>query len=217
VKRRQNVVSRVENKEEEIWGVARSRRYAEGHKKYAGLMYGGIVKNIRALKTSGRFLEMGAGPGFLSVMMAREYPDIAVTAVDISPGMAEVANEYIVANKLEDRISYLVGDVNDAKMMQSLGKFDFVCSSFSLHDWKPPDDAVRNLWDAVGDGGVLYLHDFRRQDWLRFLPVEDEGFEAMKTAYTPDEIRAVFQKIGITDYRIKNGFPFIFQSVIARR
>ncbi len=211
------MVSEVEHKEGEIWGVERARQYARGHKKYAGMMYGGIVKAVRSLKTTGRFLEMGAGPGFLSVMLAQEYPDITITAVDISSGMVEVGKEYIAENKLENRIDYLVGDVYDGEMVGGLGRFDFVFTSFSLHDWRPPDDALRNLWDAVGDGGVLYLHDFKRQGWLRFLPIDDEGFEAMKNAYTPDEIRAVLRKLGITDYSIKCRFPFIFQSVIARK
>ncbi len=209
--------SKVEQKEEQIWGVERARRYAEGHKKYAGIMYRGIVKDVRALNISGRFLEMGSGPGFLSVMMAQEYPDITITAVDISPGMAEVANEYIVESKLEDRVRYLVGDVGDEKLMRSLGKFDFVYSAFSLHDWKPPDDAIRNLWNAVGENGVLYIYDFRRIGVLRFLPIKDEGFESIKAAYTPDEIRGLLQRLGITNHRIKTSFPFLMQSVIAWR
>jgi len=209
--------SRDEEKKEEIWGIERARKYAEAHKKYAGLMYRGIVKDVRDLNLSGKFLEMGAGPGFLSVMMAQKYPDVTITAVDISPGMAEVANEYIVESKLENRVRYSVGDVGDEKLMQSLGKFDLVYYAFSLHDWKPPDDAIRNLWNAVGENGVLYLYDFKRLGFLRFLPIKDEGLESMKAAYSPDEIKAVFQRTGITDYRIKTGFLFLFQSVIARR
>ncbi len=211
------MASLIEQKGEQEWGLERVREYARGHKKYAGLMYGGTVKEVQTLGISGRFLEMGAGPGFLSVMLARKFPDVTITAVDISPGMGEVANEYIVENKLQDRIRYVIGDVYDEKLMRSLGKFDLVYSAFSLHDWKPPDDAICNLWNAVGDNGVLHIYDFKRQGFLRFLPVKDEGFEAMKAAYRPDEIKSVFRKTGITDYRIKASFPFLFQSVIARK
>jgi len=211
------MANRVEQKEEQVWGLEEVRQYAEAHKKYAGMMYGGIIKDVKNLKTSGRFLEMGAGPGFMAVMMAQKYPDISITAVDISPHMAVVANEFIVESNLEDRIKYVVGDVGDREFMQRLGKFDFVYSTFCLHDWKLPDDAIRNLWGAVGDNGFLYIHDFRRLGFLRFLPIKDEGFESMKAAYPPDEIKAVLQKTGVTDYRIKNRFPFIFLSLIARK
>jgi SAM-dependent methyltransferase len=205
----------IEQKGEQDWGLERVREYARGHKKYAGLMYGGTIKVVQTLGISGRFLDMGAGPGFLTVMMAQKYPDISITAVDISPHMALVANEYIVESNLEDRIQYVVGDAGDRDFMNKLGKFDFVYSTFCLHDWRPPDDAVRNLWEAVKDGGFLYLLDFRRPGFLRYLPIKDEGFEAMKLAYTRDEIKPVLRKAGITDYRIKSSFAFLFQSVIA--
>jgi SAM-dependent methyltransferase len=205
----------IEQKGEQDWGLERVREYARGHKKYAGLMYGGTIKVVQTLGISGRFLDMGAGPGFLTVMMAQKYPDISITAVDISPHMALVANEYIVESNLEDRIQYVVGDAGNRDFMNKLGKFDFVYSTFCLHDWRPPDDAVRNLWEAVKDGGFLYLLDFRRPGFLRYLPIKDEGFEAMKLAYTRDEIKPVLRKAGITDYRIKSSFAFLFQSVIA--
>jgi SAM-dependent methyltransferase len=211
------MASLIEQKGEQEWGLERVREYAKGHKKYAGLMYGGTIKVVQTLGISGRFLEMGAGPGFLAVMMAQKYPDISVTAVDISPHMAVVANEYIVESNLEDRVQYIVGDAGDRDFMKKLGKFNIVYSTFCLHDWRPPDDAVRNLWEAVIENGFLYLHDFRRLGFLRCLPIKDEGFEAMKAAYTPGEIKPVLRKIGITDYRIKSTFPFLFQSVIARK
>jgi predicted O-methyltransferase YrrM len=208
---------RAKQKEDEIWGKEKVRKYAAGHKKWAGLMYSGVVKSVGEIKKTGRFLEMGAGPGFLAMMLAREYPDIKITAVDLSPDMAEVAREYIAANRLEDRISYIVGDVGDGEFMRRLGKFDLVYTTFCLHDWKPPDDAIRNLWEAVKDNGVLYLHDFRRMGFLRILPIKDKGFEAMKAAYVPGEIKTVLQKTGITNYMIRDRFPFIYLSVIARK
>ncbi len=211
------MADRVEQKEEETWGVERVRQYAKAHKKYARLMYGGVVKAVRTLGISGRFLEMGAGPGFLAVMMARKYPDIDITAVDILPSMATVAGEYIAENGLQDRIRYAVGDVNDRDFLRKLGRFDFVYSTFSLHDWKPPDSAIRNLWEAVEDNGILYVHDFRRLGFLRFLPVNDEGLKSMQASYSPDEIRDALARTGITDYTIKSAFPYIFLTATARK
>jgi 2-polyprenyl-3-methyl-5-hydroxy-6-metoxy-1,4-benzoquinol methylase len=211
------MASRVKQKEAEIWGKERVRQYAEGHKKWAGLMYGGMVKGVGKVKTSGRFLEMGAGPGFLAVMLAREYPDITVTAVDLSAEMAAVAKEYIAANKLEDRISYIVGDVSDGELMQRLGKFDMVYSTFSMHHWEAPGEAIKNLWNAVGDNGVLYIRDFRRMGFLSWLPVKDGLIDSIKAALRPQEIEAILEETGVTEYRIKTPFPFVLQSVIARK
>jgi SAM-dependent methyltransferase len=110
-----------------------------------------------------------------------------------------------------------VGDVSDEKLMRGLGKFDFVYSTFSLHHWQAPQSAVRNLWNAVGDNGVLYIYDFRRIGWLCSLPLKIRELNEMKAAYSPYKIKALFQSAGIKSYRIKTRFPYIFQSIIAQK
>jgi 2-polyprenyl-3-methyl-5-hydroxy-6-metoxy-1,4-benzoquinol methylase len=203
--------------EEAISDIDNARKYAERHKKYSSLMYRGILKDIRANGISGNYLEMGAGPGLLAVMVARQNPEVNITAIDLSPGMAMVANEYISKNGLENRIRYLVGDVGDEKMLQKLGKFNFVYSTFSMHDWKAPENSLRNLWNSVEDKGMLYIYDFKRIGWLCFLPLRSREIESMRASYSPNEIRDIFKKIGITDCRITTSFPFLFQSITAHR
>jgi len=210
-------MSRAEQREEAILGIDSARKYAEKHKKYASLMYRGILKDIRANGISGNYLEMGAGPGLLAVMVARQNPEINITAIDLLPDMATVANEYISKNGLESRIRYLVGDVNDGKMLQKLGKFNFVYSTFSMHDWKAPENSLRNLWNSVEDKGMLYIYDFKRIGWLCSLPIRSRELEFMRASYSPNGIRDIFRKIGITDCRITTSFPFLFQSIAAHR
>jgi 2-polyprenyl-3-methyl-5-hydroxy-6-metoxy-1,4-benzoquinol methylase len=194
-----------------------AHKYAKAHEKYARLMFRGILKEIKTQNISGSYLEMGAGPGLLAVMIARQNAEIDITAVDLSPDMATVANEYISKNKLENRIRYLVGDVGDERMLQELGKFNVVYSTFSLHHWKEPEHSLRNLWNTVENNGVLYIYDFRRIGWLCSLPLMSGETNSMRAAYTPNEIKDIFHRIGITDYRIKTSFPFLFQSIIARK
>lgn len=200
-----------------IPGKIDARKYAENHKKYARLMYGGLVKRIGNYGKAGRYLEIGAGPGFLTTMLARANPDITITAIDILPEMAEVAGEYINENGLKDRIHYLVGDVADEELMQGLGTFDFVYSSYSLHEWKEPEKSIRNLWRAVGENGLMYIYDFRKMTWLRFLPFQSGEKDAIIATPSARKMRTILQGTGITDYSIKTAFPFLHQTVIARK
>jgi len=206
---------RIEQKEEAIGGVEEARKYAQAHQKYAGLMYRAFLKDLKALHISGNYLEIGAGPGFLAMMIAERNPNVSITAVDLSLDMMAVANEYINERKLQDRIHYVVGDVGDQDMMERLGKFDLVYSTFSLHHWKDPETSISNLWNAVKDKGILYIHDFKRVWWLCFLPLKGGEIDSIRASYTPKEIRAILQNLGIVDYRIKTSFPFFLQSVIA--
>jgi ubiquinone/menaquinone biosynthesis C-methylase UbiE len=201
--------------EEAISDIDNARKYAERHKKYASFMYRSILKDIKANHIAGSYLEMGAGPGLSAVMVARQNPEVNITAIDLSPGMATVANEYISKNGLENRIRYLVGDVSDEKMLQKLGKFNFVYSTFSMHDWKAPENSLRNLWNVVEDNGMLYIYDFKRIGWLCSLPLRGREIESMRASYSPSEIREIFRKIGIPGCRITTSF--LFQSITARK
>ena len=209
--------NRMEQSQDAITGKEKARDYAEKHKKYAKLMYGDLLKTIKALNISGRCLDVGAGPGLLASMIANENPDITVTAIDLSPDMAAVAGDYIRESRLEDRVSYVVGDVGDGRLVEKLGKFDLVYSTFSLHHWKAPEKSIRNLWEAVADNGTLYLYDFKRIGWLCSLPLKIHEMNSMKASFTPDEISSILEGVGVTHYSIKVPFPFLFQSIIARK
>jgi 2-polyprenyl-3-methyl-5-hydroxy-6-metoxy-1,4-benzoquinol methylase len=210
-----NMSNRVSPSQGAITGVEKARDYAEKHKKYARLMYGDLLKTAKALNISGRCLDVGAGPGTLAIMMANEHPDITVTAMDLSPDMASVASDYIRDSRLESRVSYVVGDVSDERLLKKLGKFDLVYSTFSLHHWEAPEESIRNMWKAVADNGMLYLYDFRRIGWLCSLPLKMNEMRSMRAAFTPAEVGSMFKRAGVTNYSIKVPFPFLFQSIVA--
>jgi len=217
IKREVKMSKRVARSQGAITGVESARDYAEKHKKYAKLMYGDLLKTIKALNISGRCLDVGAGPGLLATMIANQHPDITVTAIDLSPDMAVVAGDYIRESGLEDRVSYVVGDVGDEKLLKKLGKFDLVYSTFSLHHWEAPEESVRNIWKAVADNGILYLYDFKRIGWLCSLSLKMNEMKSMKAAFTPAEVSSMLKGVGVTDYSIKVPFPFLFLSIIARK
>lgn len=202
---------------EAITGMEEVRRYAEAHRKYAGLMYGSFVKNIRRLGRSGRYLEMGAGPGFLAVMLAEQIPHIDITAVDLSLDMIAVADEFIRKKKLEDRIHYIPGDAADEQLTEKLGTFDLVYTSFSLHHWKEPEKSILNLWKTVRTGGALCILDFHRIGWLCSLPVKLHELEEIRSSYTVKEIKTMFSKMGVAECRIKIPFPYLTQIVIVQK
>ena len=205
---------RIEPKEEAIIGIDKVREYAEEHKKYARLMYGALVEDVKALNISGHYLEIGAGPGFLAVMIAEDNPGVDISAVDISPDMVTLAKEHIEERKLQERIRCVMADVSDEKAMEELGKFDFVYSAFSLHHWKDPEKSISNLWNAVGDGGMLYIYDFRRVWWLYHLPLKGGFIDSVRAAYLPNEIGVVLQKAGTNKYKVKTLFPPFLQAII---
>ncbi|MFP3928745.1 MAG: class I SAM-dependent methyltransferase [Desulfobacteraceae bacterium] len=203
------------HQKEAIEGIEKVREYAEHHRKHTNLMYRGMLKTIRKLNPGGRCLEVGAGPGFLSMMIAEQLPELHITALDLSPDMKTVAEEFIREKNLESRITYLTADAADPRLQEKLGAFDLVCTAFSLHHWKRPEEAVTNLWGMVRPGGALCILDFRRIGWLCSLPIKWHELESMKEAYKTGELKALLQKAGISKIRVKKPFPFLFHIVTA--
>ena len=165
----------------------------------------------------GKYLEIGAGPGILTAMIAEEDPDVHITAVEISSDMVTVAQEYIEEKKFQDRIHFVVGDASDEKIVRELGKFDLVYCTFTMHHWKDPERVISNLLKAVEDKGVLFIHDLKRVWWLYWVPIHNGFFDSIRAAYTSSEIKVIFQKLGINQYEIKKVFPFFLQSIIVRK
>lgn len=200
-----------------IASIEEARSYAAAHRKYSGLMYSSFVKSIKKLGHSGRYLEMGAGPGFLAIMLAEQQPDINITAVDLSPGMKVVAEELIREKKQEDRIHYILGDTGDEQLPAKLGIFDLVYTAFSLHHWEEPEKSIRNLWKLVRPSGALCILDFRKVGWLCSLPMKWHELEEIRASYSREEMKAEFRKMGLANCQIKTPFPYLTQIVVVQK
>ena len=210
-------MSKETQRVEAIIGQEDVRRYATAHRKFSGIMYRSFVKSVKKLGLSGRYLEMGAGPGFLAIMLAEQLPGIDITAVDLSPDMKAVAEEFIQEKKLENRINYILGDAGDERLPEKLGMFDLVYTTFSMHHWKEPEKSIRNLWKAVRPGGALCILDFHRIGWLCSLPVKLHVLEEFRRSYTGKEIKAMFLKMGVANCQSKRPFPYFMQIAVARK
>jgi len=210
------MAERREHQEEMATGVEEAREWAESHRKYAAMMYGKFPEYVKSLGGITSCLEIGSGPATLTAMVAECNRRLHVTALDISPHMVAVAREYVAEKKLHDRIHLVIGDAADEEVMGGLGQFDLVYSFFSLHHWEDPKKVIGNLLQATTDEGRLYLHDFRRVWWARYVPVGGRDKRVIAAAYTPGEVRALLGQLGVHHYESRQAFP-CFQSVVVAK
>jgi magnesium-protoporphyrin O-methyltransferase len=85
-----------------------------------------------------RILDAGCGTGALAVEAARRGAE--VVAVDIAPGLIELARQRAGASHGAGHVEFLVGDMFDP----ALGRFDHVVAMDSLIHYRP-EDTVRVL------------------------------------------------------------------------
>ena len=196
------------NQNESFSNINDAINYAESAKK-STMRYKAFLSNLQSLDIKGKYLEVGAGPGVLTVEIARTYPEVEITALELLPDMVTVGQEYVAENKLDDRIKFVVGDVEDEKFIHSLGKFDLVYSTYSLHHWTNSDKAVVNLYSAVNKGGMLYIYDLRRVWWLYWVPIKNGFFNSIRASCLLNEIKLMLSELGIQNTEIQKEFPFM--------
>jgi len=190
--------------------------YANKARRTARFMYSTCLSEIATLNISGCYLDVGAGPGVLATLVAQQHPDVQITALEPAPQMVSYGKDYVTEQGLADRITFVTGNANDPALLNTLGTFDLVYCTYTLHFFQQPETVIHNLLNTLNTGGILYFFDLRRVEWITRLPLNSGTLNAIRTSYDIAEVQAILQRAGIADYDIAKHFPFGL-SVIIRR
>jgi SAM-dependent methyltransferase len=155
------------------------RRTARGHTVAGGILIGhagvydtlsrlllgplieGIAADVAAAAPAGApVLEVGCGPGHLSIRLARRH-GLEVTGLDLDPAMIAhaQANADRPGNSGQPRPSFLVGDV--AALAFPDRSFDLVVSTLSMHHWADPTAGLAEIGRVLRPGARALVWDFR--------------------------------------------------------
>ncbi|MEV7395532.1 methyltransferase domain-containing protein [Aeromicrobium sp. NPDC092404] len=95
-------------------------------------------------------VDLGCGPGHLTAVLRRRWPDAAIHGVDSSPDMVDRA----VADTADERTTYELADVATWTATEPV---DLIVSN-ALFQWVPDQlDVVRRLAGSVAPGGTFAL------------------------------------------------------------
>ena len=194
---------------EVITGQQTSEDYLEMQKRLGKFYLGGFLKLLAQQKKTGRFLEVGSGPGYQTAEVAKKNPEVEITAVEPSSDMLTVAKSYIEQQGLSGRVGFVQGSVEDKALIEDLGRFDLIYSTFSLHHWKDPVKGIQHLCQALNDKGVLLIYDFERHWLTYYLPVKRGILESIRASYTPGEISAMIAELDVGGHAIHRHFPYL--------
>jgi len=191
------------------------RHYAAHMEKFAG-MYKDFIAHLKTLAPGKRLLEVGAGTGMLTWRVAGLFPDARITALELSPHMAEFGREYVAEKGYADQVTYVVGNAEDADFVAELGKFDLVYSSLVLHEFSDARRTLPLLYNAVADNGTLAILDLRRAWWLYWIPSKEGFFKSIRASFLPGELRTMFSELGIANPDVRQLFPFLMVATVRR-
>ncbi len=211
----ERIVEKQQN--DAFFGIENARKYAKESEKSSKMRFGGFLKRLNNLNINGKYLEIGAGSGVLAAMIAKSNQDIDITAVEISPDMITVANEYLEKENLTSQIRFIEGKITDEMFLEKLGKYDLIYSTLSLHHWEDPQKTITNLMKLLNDKGVLMIFDLRRVWWLYWVPSQSGFYKSIRAAYKKHELEEMLESINIKKYKIESIFPFFLQNVTIRK
>jgi SAM-dependent methyltransferase len=120
-----------------------------------------IAADVAAVTPAGaRVLEVGCGPGHLSIRLARHH-EFDVTGLDLDPAMVARAraNADRPGNSDRRRPSLLVGDV--AALAFPDRSFDLVVSTLSMHHWANPTAGLAEIGRVLRPSARALIWDFR--------------------------------------------------------
>jgi SAM-dependent methyltransferase len=130
----------------------------------SGFLLGSLFKGIAADVAAGvpagaRILEVGCGPGHLSIALADPH-GLDVTGIDLDPAMIERARANASRTIDEEgRPSFMAADV--ASLPFADASFDLVVSTFSMHHWADPTAGLAEVGRVLRPGARALVWDFR--------------------------------------------------------
>jgi SAM-dependent methyltransferase len=161
-----------------VAGLRHGHRATRGHQVPGGILIGdavlydalsrlllgsllkGIAGDVAAVAPAGaRVLEVGCGPGQLSLRLARQH-GLEVTGLDLDPAMiarAQAATDRPGTG--ERRPSFLVGDV--AALAFPDRSFDLVVSTLSMHHWADPAAGLAEIGHVLRPDARALVWDLR--------------------------------------------------------
>ena len=166
----------------------------------------------------GKVLDMGTGPGFVAIEVARLLAgsDRQVVGMDLSGAMLALAAENAAQARLDGTVSWREGDVK--AMPFGDGEFDVIVSNDSLHHWDDPQPVFNEIARVLKEDGRCIIADSKRlQHWWPWFVVKAislgiprdfrvHWWNSIRSSYTRDELRAILERSRLTGWRIEEGF-----------
>jgi len=173
--------------------------------------YKRLADKTASMIQEGKLLEIGPGPGYISIEIAKLLPKMEIIGLDISDTMIQIAKKNVNQHGLAERIELRKGDA--LKMPFEDSSFDFVISSGSLHHWKKPTQVFNEVYRVLKPGCRAMISDVRKdapkekiKEWTNVIDSKIMRWglkHSFRESYTAQQIEKIIKGTQFTDFEIK--------------
>jgi ubiquinone/menaquinone biosynthesis C-methylase UbiE len=206
---------------EAIAEMADARRYSQAMRnRLVQHEYRRLAREVvkMGVPPGGKVLDVGTGPGFVAIEIARllRGSGCQVVGLDLSQAMLTVA---VQNERREGLTGMLTWREGDAKAMPfEDGEFDFVVSSGSLHHWEDPLRVFDEVARVLKEDGQFIIRDSKRLQgraprlfaWVIGLTIPPDFrahyWNSIKSSYTTPELCSMLERSQLKGWRIAEDF-----------
>lgn len=148
------IIETAEGIQDEIT-VETYNRFARGMRDKG---WNGVDTMLASGIKGGDVLELGPGPGYVGLELAKKLKPRSLTGCEISPAMRRFAEKNAAEYGID--AAYVAGNVMQMPFEDS--SFDSVISNGSMHEWENPIAVFSEVYRVLRPGGRYCITDLRR-------------------------------------------------------
>ena len=169
-----------------------------------------FVERALAIAPAGdglRVVDLGCGPGEITISLAMARPKWDVLGIDASSPMLQVASKR-AARELVRNVRFRLTDVR--RLAAEFGPFDLIVSNSLLHHVREPAELWETIRRVAAPGATVLVRDLFRPASLEEAraivesyagaegdTLKDEFLRSLRAAYTVDEVRDQLSRLGM--------------------
>jgi malonyl-CoA O-methyltransferase len=98
-------------------------------------------------------LEIGCGTGFLTRKLSQQFPKATITAIDLAPGMIEIAKQKIN----NEQVHFLCGDIEEIELKE---RYDLIISNATFQWLNDMEHTLIHLANSLKKNGKILFSTF---------------------------------------------------------
>jgi len=109
---------------------------------------------------AGHILDVATGTGDVALMIAKRYPDVQVTGIDIATAMLQIADVKLGRKGYGERIKFQPGDSENLLFPDNT--FDAVTVAFGVRNFEDLQKGLKEMYRVVKPGGTAVILEFTK-------------------------------------------------------